>query len=229
LPESRHRRNRRPRNLEIPRTTRRTGTNKLLLIASIIIAVLVIAGFSIPTIIDSISGPSDFTLGTAEAHVDGVGVKQEIMRSKLHVDLNSDGSDDDVAYSTVPPTSGDHWSTPNRCGFYTDPVADEVIVHNLEHSNIVVSYNLPNQADVDALKNLYNDLDDGWRNHFTVMRPYDEVGPGKVALSAWGVLDIMDGVDGDRIERFYEHYVGRLGPEGAISCRGSQNSMPGAG
>jgi hypothetical protein len=229
LPESRHRRNRRPRNLEIPRTTRRTGTNKLLLIASIIIAVLVIAGFSIPTIIDSISGPSDFTLGTAEAHVDGVGVKQEIMRSKLHVDLNSDGSDDDVAYSTVPPTSGDHWSTPNRCGFYTDPVADEVIVHNLEHSNIVVSYNLPNQADVDALKNLYNDLDDGWRNHFTVMRPYDEVGPGKVALSAWGVLDIMDGVDGDRIERFYEHYVGRLGPEGAISCRGSQNSMPGTG
>ena len=229
MPESRHRRNRRPRNLEIPRTTRRTGTNKLLLIASIIIAVLVIAGFSIPTIIDSISGPSDFTLGTAEAHVDGVGVKQEIMRSKLHVDLNSDGSDDDVSYSTVPPTSGDHWSTPNRCGFYTDTVADEVIVHNLEHSNIVVSYNLPNQADLDALKNLYNDLDDGWRNHFTVMRPYDEVGPGKVALSAWGVLDIMDGVDEERIERFYEHYVGRLGPEGAISCRGSQNSMPGTG
>ena len=229
MPESRHRRNRRPRNLEIPRTTRRTGTNKLLLIASIIIAVLVIAGFSIPTIIDSISGPSDFTLGTAEAHVDGVGVKQEIMRSKLHVDLNSEGGDDDVAYSTVPPTSGDHWSTPNRCGFYTEAIPDEAIVHNMEHSNIIIHYNLPNQADVDALKSVYNDLDDGWRNHFTVMRPYDEVAPGKVALSAWGVLDIMDGVDGDRIERFYEHYVGRLGPEGAISCRGSQNSMPGAG
>ena len=230
MPESRHRRNRRPRNLEIPRTTnRRGGTNKLLLIASIIIAVLVIAGFSIPTILDSVSGPSDFTLGTAEAHVDGVGEKQEIMRTKLHVDLNSDSSDDYVAYSTVPPTSGDHWGTPGRCGFYRDPVPDEAIVHNMEHSNIIIHYNLPNEADVDALESVYNELEDGWRNHFTVVRPYDEIGVGQVALSAWGVLDIMDGVDEERIRSFYEHYVGRLGPEGAISCRGSQTSMPGTG
>ena len=230
MPESKHRRNRRPRNLEIPRTTnRRGGTNKLLLIASIIIAVLVIAGFSIPTLIDSISGPSDLTLGTAEAYVEGVGEKQEIMRTKLHVDLNDTNADDDVAYSTVPPTSGDHWGTPGRCGFYNDPIPDEVVVHNLEHSNIVISYNLPNQADVDALRDVYNDLEDGWRNHFTVARSYDQLGVGQVALSAWGVLDIMNGVDKDRIQRFYEHYVGRLGPEGAISCLGAQNSMPGTG
>ena len=212
MPESKHRRNRRPRNLEIPRTTnRRGGTNKLLLIASIIIAVLVIAGFSIPTLIDSISGPSDLTLGTAEAYVEGVGEKQEIMRTKLHVDLNDTNADDDVAYSTVPPTSGDHWGTPGRCGFYNDPIPDEVVVHNLEHSNIVISYNLPNPADVDQLRDFMDgfDLAPDW----AVTRFYDKIPEGTVALSTWGVLDEMVGVDEDRIERFFDAYAGRLGPE----------------
>ena len=226
MPESRHRRNRRPRNLEIPRTTQRAGSNKFILVVSIVIAVLVIGSFAAVPIFQSIGGPGEVSLGTAEAYVDGVGVKQEIMRTKNHVDLNSDSADDDVVYNTAPPTSGDHWSAANRCGFYTDPVADEAIVHNLEHGNIVVSYNLSGE-EVDALEAVYNDLDDSWRNHFTVMRPYTEIADGQVALSAWGVLDVMDGVDEDRIKRFYEHYVGRLGPEGAISCRGSQQSMPG--
>ena len=154
-------------------------------------------------------------------------MKQEIMRTKNHVDLDRDSDNDYVAYNSVPPASGDHWSIPQRCGFFTDPVPDEQIVHNLEHSNIVISYNLPDQADVDALKDVYNNLDEGWRDHFTVVRPYDQLSRGQVGLSAWGVVDILDGVDQEGIERFFEHYVGRLGPEGAISCRGAQSSMPG--
>ena len=227
MPESRHRRNRRPRNLEIPRTTRRGGTNKLILVGSIIIAVLVIGSFAAVPIFQSIGGPGEISFGSAAAYVDGVGVKQDIMRTKNHVDLDGDSGNDFVAYSSVPPTSGDHWSIPQRCGFFNGPVPDEQIVHNLEHSNIVVSYNLPNQADVDALEDVYNGLDEGWRNHFTVFRPYDQLPAGQVGLSAWGVLDVMDGVDEDRIQRFFAHYVGRLGPEGAISCRGAQSSMPG--
>ena len=227
MPESRHRRNRRPRNLEIPPPSRRGGTNKFILVVSIVIAVLVIGSFAAVPIFQSIGGPGDISYGSAEAYVDGVGEKQDIMRTKNHVDLNDTDEDDDVAYNSTPPTSGDHWSIPQRCGFFTDPVPDEQIVHNLEHSNIIISYNLPNQADVDALEEVYEDLPEGWRAHFTVARPYDQIAPGQVALSAWGVLDIMDGVDEDRIQRFYEHYVGRLGPEGAISCLGAQQSMPG--
>ena len=228
MPESKHRRNRRPRNLEIPRTTQRGGGNKFILIVSIVIAVLVIGSFAAVPIFQSIGGPGDVSLGTAEAYVEGVGVEQEEMRTKNHVDLNSDEADDEVAYNTFPPTSGDHFSTPARCDFYDHPINDEIIVHNLEHSNIVISYNLPNEADVEALTDIYNDLDDSWRNHFTVARVYDGVGEGQVGLAAWGVLDVMDGVDEERILRFYDHYVGRLGPEGAVSCRGSQTSMPGS-
>ena len=229
MPESRHRRNRKPRNLEIPSTSRRSGANKFILVISIVIAVLVIGSFAAVPIFQSIGGPGEITFGSAAAYVDGVGQNQEVMRTKAHVDLDSDNDNDFVAYSTTPPTSGDHWSVPQRCGFFTDPVPDEQVVHNLEHSNIIISYNLPNQDDVDALKNVFDDLDEGWRAHFTVARPYDQIASGQVALSAWGVLDIMDGVDKDRIERFFEHYVGRLGPEGAISCRGAQTSMPGTG
>ena len=229
MPESRHRRNRRPRNLEIPPPSRRGGTNKLLLVASVVIAILVIGSFAITAILPGGGGPGEITYGTDAAYVDGVGVKHEIMRTKNHVDLDNNDDNDYVVYNSTPPSSGDHWSIAQRCGFFTDPVPDEQIVHNLEHSNIVISYNLPDQADVDALENVYNELQEGWRVHFTVARPYDKIAPGQVALSAWGVTDTMDGVDEERIERFYEHYVGRLGPEGAISCRGAQTSMPGSG
>jgi len=221
LPESRHRRNRRPRNLEIPRTTQRGGTNKLILVGSIIIAVLVIGSFAAVPIFQSIGGPQAVDLGTAAAYVEGVGQNQEVMATKNHVQDRTI-----VAYNSVPATSGDHYFSPQPCGFYQGEVPDERVVHNLEHGNIVISYNLPDAADVDALENVYNDLG-GWKDHYTVVRSYSRIAPGQVALSAWGVLDIMDGVDQNRIERFYEHYVGRLGPEGAISCRGAQQSMPG--
>ena len=167
------------------------------------------------------------TLGSASAYVAGVGEQQEIMRTKDHVDLNGDESDDDVTYNSVPPTSGDHWSTPVRCGFYNQPVPDELIVHNMEHSNVIVSYNLPDPSDLDALVAIYADLPGLWRDHFTVVRPYPDIPEGSVALTTWGVIDAMDGVDGERIVNFYRHYVGRMGPEGAISCRGTQDAMSG--
>ena len=222
MPESRHRRNRRPRNLEIPRTTQRSGTNKLILVASIVIAVLVIGSFAAVPIFQSIGGPQAVDLGTARAYVEGVGIDQEVMPSKNHVE---DGTE--VFYNSIPATSGDHYFSPQPCGFYEGEVPDERVVHNLEHGNIVISYNLTEPSDVEALQGVFNDLE-GWKDHYTVARFYSSISPGQVALSAWGVLDIMEGVEQERIERFYEHYVGTLGPEGAISCRGAQQSMPGS-
>ena len=172
-------------------------------------------------------GSGEIALGTSGSYVEGVGERQNIMRSVSHVDLNATTADDIVAYNSVPPTSGDHWSTPVRCGFYIEQVPDELIVHNMEHSNIVVSYNLSSRADVDSLRDVYNGLPEFWRDHFTVVRPYKKIDEGRVALSAWGVLDNMDGVDRGRIVQFFEHYVGRLGPEGAIPCRGTQDNNSG--
>ena len=44
-------------------------------------------------------------------------------------------------YSTVPPTSGPHWEAWSKCGFFNHPLPDELLVHNLEHGNIIVSHN----------------------------------------------------------------------------------------
>lgn len=233
MPESKHRRNRRGANRGDRATditpARRSGTNKWLLAVFAVMAVLLIISFIVPTVIDSLSGPTQLTRGSAQAYVEGVGQKQDIMRTKNHVDQDDNPDNDVVVYNSAPPASGDHWSAANRCGFFDDPVPDERIVHNLEHSNIVISYHLPDPADVASLEDYYNDMNEGWRNHFTVVRPYDQIAAGQVALSAWGVIDVMDGVDPERIDRFYEHYVGNLGPEGAISCRGAQTAMPGTG
>lgn len=229
MPLSRNRRGRSgrrvQRTIEPIRTARRGLTNKFYIVASVVIAILVIAGFALPTLIDSLSR-SNVKLGATDEYVKGVGVQQAVMDTKDHVDNDSDPLNDIVTYNSNPPTSGDHWSSPQSCGFYeSEVVPDEKIVHNLEHSNIVISYNLNSPEDIDALKGVYDGLGATGRQ-YGVARRSPDLAPGQVGLSAWGVNDVMEGVDQDRIEKFFDTYVGALGPEGAIPCVGSQQSMP---
>lgn len=148
-------------------------------------------------------------------YVEGVGVPQELMPTgprglNLHVP-----STNSVKYSTTPPTSGNHWDRPARCGFYEEELPDERIVHNLEHSHIVVSYNLPGDGQVNQLRDALDAV--GLSEIWGVARSYDKIPTGTVALAAWGVLDTMQGVDGERIKTFFETYSGALGPE-KIAC-----------
>ena len=205
MPESRRRRRRssqRGRAAEMVITQPRRKTNYWYVAASGIIAFLVIAGF----VVGGISFQGNDSVGNSDEYVEGVGEPQEIMPTRIHV-----SEDENVAYSTSPPTSGDHWDWWARCGFYDDGLPDERIVHNLEHGNIVVSYNLPAGEELDKLKEFNNnfELAPAWG----VFRYYDKINEGDVALSAWGVLDTMQGVDEDRIEEFFQTYAGTLGPE----------------
>jgi hypothetical protein len=120
-----------------------------------------------------------------------------------------------VAYNTTPPTSGDHWEGWADCGFHEEGLPDELIVHNLEHSNIVVSYNLAAGEDVELLRNVIDSL--GLAAVWGVTRSYDKVPEGTVALAAWGRLDAVRGVDRGRISSFFDAYAGNLGPE-RIPC-----------
>jgi hypothetical protein len=92
---------------------------------------------------------------------------------------------------------------------------DEQIVHNLEHSNIVVSYNLSTEEEVDQLLDALSGI--GLSDVWGVTRSYDQIPVGTVALAAWGVLDTMEGVDDQRIKTFFETYAGsNIGPENFI-------------
>ena len=206
MPVSRRRRRRssqQGRAADISIAQPRRKTNYWYVAASAIIAFLVIAGFVVGGI--NLGGGTD-SVGRSSEYVQGVGEQHPIMPTRQHVP-----EDESVAYSTTPPTSGDHWDWWARCGFYEDGLPDERIVHNLEHGNIVVSYNLAPGADLDRLKDFMDnfELAPAW----AVTRFYDEIPEGTVALSAWGVLDTMDGIDEDRIEEFFQNYAGTLGPE----------------
>ena len=193
----------------------RKKANKLYVAASAIIAVLVIGGFAVGGQTFNRPAPTGSSSGE---YVDGVGVQQELMPTgarglNAHVDTTVT-----VDYSTSPPTSGDHWATPAGCGFYEDGVPDEQIVHNLEHGNIVVSYNLSSDEKVDQLKDALDGI--GLSSIWGVTRSYDKIPSGTIALAAWGVMDTMEEVDSERINTFFETYSGALGPE-RIICPGA--------
>lgn len=195
---------------------RKQKANKLYVAASVIIAVLVIAGFAVGGINFNRPSPTGSSEGE---YVEGVGVRQELMPTGPK-GLNTHVYNTQIVeYSTSPPTSGDHWAIPASCGFYEDGLPDEQIVHNLEHGNIVISYNLSGE-EVDQLKDALDSI--GKSDIWGVTRFYDKIPSGTVALAAWGVLDTMQGVNAERIDTFFETYSGGLGPETIICLGASQ-------
>ena len=123
---------------------------------------------------------------------------------------------------SIPPTSGDHWATasaPTRCGFYEEGVRDEVTLHNLEHGNVIMSYNLTDPEDIGRLREVHDGLPVG--NEWLVTRFYPTIPEGDIALAAWGVLDHFTGIQEDRIEEFFKAYRGnRFSDEGQSLGRG---------
>ena len=226
MPPSRHRRRsaaRRSARRTPPISTRpsRSRIRRWLYIGvSLLIAVLVIAGFAIGGLpIGGLGGGQ----GSAEQPVAGIGQAVDTPEDRSHFPDTLTISDiDENGYTTTPPTSGRHWGRWASCGFYrdgiedsTEPIPDEVIVHNLEHGNIVVSYNLTNEAQVEALEDAFNSI--GKANQWGVARHYDQIPEGSIALTTWGVIDqwnvVDNGIDRERMERFFDAYSGVLGPE----------------
>jgi len=209
LPVSRRRRGRvarAARTGDLSVTNKRKKTNKPVLVISIVIAVLVISSFAFASFS---GGGGSAQRGSADGYVEGVGIQVDIADSTHVVEGTN------VEYQTSPPASGDHWPTPGRCGFYEDGLPDERIVHNMEHGNIVVNYNLPLASDVSNLRDVLGDI--GLNNVWGVARAYDGIPTGQIALTTWGIIDTFVGVDQDRIARFFEAYSGG-GPEGGIPC-----------
>ena len=185
--------------------------------------------------LEALLSPSTTPSAVSIAYIDGIGRLVEIAGDVAHfpdtLDITAvvpegymtvDPDDPNVA---IPPTSGRHWDRWASCGFYTEPVPDERIVHNMEHGNIIVSYNLTNQAEIDALKAAYEDID--LTAAWGVARPYDGIAEGAVALTTWGVVDgPMVGVDAGRIERFFDAYAGKLGPEFPNGAPCTQGGVP---
>ena len=154
--------------------------------------------------------PTAKTIPTLAGRPETGSVAQEIMPTRNHVPEGHE-----VGYNTTPPTSGDHWPRWAQCGFYPEGLPDELAVHNLEHGNVVVSYNFRTQNKAVQLQEAVSDVPDS--EDWAVVRYYEDLDPDTVTLAAWGMLEIMTDVQPERIKVFFASYTGELGPE-KIPC-----------
>ncbi|OJI08761.1 MAG: hypothetical protein COV08_03090 [Candidatus Vogelbacteria bacterium CG10_big_fil_rev_8_21_14_0_10_49_38] len=111
-------------------------------------------------------------------------------------------------YNSNPPSSGWHYASPARGGFYDEPLPDEQVIHNLEHGDIWIAYHPDiSEAAKDALKS--------FAGQYVVVSPRER-NEGDISLVAWGRVDtftIENGlVDEARIRDFIKRYDNR-GPE----------------
>lgn len=116
------------------------------------------------------------------------------------------------AYSTVPATSGPHWSTPPvagaplgapvKWGIYNEPIPDEALVHNLEHGGIGLHYDCPSGC-TDLVASLRK-LVPSNPSQF-VMSPYSNM-QAKIAVTAWRRVMYLEAVDEAKIKGFIKAY-----------------------
>ncbi len=156
---------------------------------------LIAAAFILSLFVPSV--PLDVFFGAAAPSGPGERVSDQ---GRTHV---QPGQEHD-AYNSVPATSGWHYDiplAPARYGIYAEPLADEVLLHNLEHGYVNIHYDCPDGcADlVERLATLVEEgIDEGGK---LLMSPY----PGmdtRIALTAWTFIDAFDEFDEKRIRDF---------------------------
>jgi hypothetical protein len=115
-----------------------------------------------------------------------------------------------IAYPSYPPTSGQHAESPTTWGFHTEPVVDEVAVHNLEHGGVVISHNNIPADDLAKIRALLTSYPkDQYGEVKLVIRPYDKIAPGTIVLTAWNWIDELPSYDAARIKAFMDAHLNK--------------------
>jgi len=119
----------------------------------------------------------------------------------LHIE---EGTSSPIAYNSTPPTSGPHYGSLARWGIHTEPIPDELMVHNLEDGGVGIWYDCP-----DGCPDLVSQLESvAERYHEGVLlAPYTGM-EARVALTAWNRIDRLDGFDEERVVRFIQAFRG---------------------
>ncbi len=126
-----------------------------------------------------------------------------------------------AAYNSVPPTSGEHWSSsspaaPAPWGVKDAMLPNEVTVHNLEHGGIVIAYNGLTDDQAQALKSIVRTLSNNTYRKI-ILEPYPPLTDAKIALTAWDWILKLDSVDQTQVVKFVRaHYQGSDAPEATI-------------
>ena len=105
-------------------------------------------------------------------------------------------------YNSNPPTSGPHnarWITP--IGTFTEELNEYMLVHNLEHGHVWLSYRDEDDEEaiaiLRAIQEKYSDR---------VVVSYRPANDTRIAAAAWTRLLTLDELDSDQIEAFIVRY-----------------------
>ncbi len=108
-----------------------------------------------------------------------------------------------IVYNSTPPTSGPHLGQLARWGIHTEPIPNELQVHNLEDGGVMVQYNC---EDCDGLVDQLAEIVRRYHDH-VILAPYPDM-DSRIALTAWGRIDKFDEFDEQRIATFIDAYAG---------------------
>ena len=121
-------------------------------------------------------GGSDYPMYEYDAnHPAYKDIIKEVSKGRDHVE-------GPVEYNTEFPTSGAHYPYPTRPGFYKEKQPLEKIVHALEHGNIVIYYDKPDENSMKKIKS----WTDRYKGSFdgVIAVPHSNLGESLV-FTAW--------------------------------------------
>lgn len=108
-----------------------------------------------------------------------------------------------VFYNSTPPTSGPHLGQLANWGIHSEPIPNELQVHNLEDGGVMVQYNC---EDCDELVRQLESVVRRYSEH-VVLAPYPDMDT-RIAVTAWERIDKFDAFDEQRIVAFIDAYAG---------------------
>jgi len=177
--------------------------------------------------------PTAWAEGDVLAHY-GEDGGAEAPNTNAHVQREVDYSKETSANSTtgLPPVGGPHWGQgacgedpdaagafcgPVPWGIYFDPWPAESLVHNMEHSGVVVWYNTSDTEARDRLRGWVEDRLDA--DKLVVMAAYPDMPADTIALTAWTRRDVfpVSEMTEDRVKDFIDKLACRFNPEN-IPC-----------
>lgn len=110
-----------------------------------------------------------------------------------------------VPYNSVPPTSGWHRSGAVDVAVHgpDDPLSEPAQVSVLEAGGVVIAYHELPEADLAAIEDLVR----GSYAGRVAVTPYDKLAAGQVATTAYGALQVCDGLDLQAVTAFIDAHA----------------------
>lgn len=140
---------------------------------------------------------------------------------RIYHGMDTTHREGEIDYPVSPSVGGPHAPTWLDCGVYDEPVREEMVVHDLEHGTVWITYD-PDLSgeDVDRLVGALPDNG--------ILSPYPGLA-APVVVTVWGRQLELDGADDPRLALFIEAWLGAVSaPEPFASCAGGLRN-PGSG